>query len=99
MLQTAARSLGTAAGSLIAKNIGQRLGIDEFGVTDNEAIGGAALTIGQYLSPRLYLGYGVGLFEPGQVITLRYKLSRSLSLEVLNATQDQRAGLEYRKER
>jgi|HigsolmetaAR202D_1030399.scaffolds.fasta_scaffold01949_2 translocation and assembly module TamB len=99
MLQTAARSLGTAAGGVIAKSIGKRLGVDEFGVTDNEAIGGAALTIGQYLSPRLYLGYGVGLFEPGQVITLRYKLSRSLALEVLNATQDQRAGLEYRKEK
>ena len=99
MLQTAARSLGTAASGVIAKSIGKRLGVDEFGVTDNEAIGGAALTIGQYLSPRLYLGYGVGLFEPGQVITLRYKLSRSLALEVLNASQDQRAGLEYRKER
>ena len=99
MLQTAARSLGTAAGGLLAKNIGKRLGVDEVGVKDSEAIGGAALTVGQYLSPRLYLSYGVGLFEPGEVITLRYKLSRSLALEALNGPQDSRAGLEYRKER
>jgi translocation and assembly module TamB len=99
MLQTAARSLGTAAGGLLAKNIGKRLGVDELGIQDSKAIGGAALTVGQYLSPRLYLSYGVGLFEPGEVITLRYKLSRSLALEALNGPQDSRAGLEFRKER
>jgi translocation and assembly module TamB len=99
MLQTAARSLGAAAGGLLAKNIGRRLGVDEFGVEDSAALGGAALTVGQYLSPRLYLSYGVGLFEPGEVITLRYKLSRSLALEALNGPEDSRAGLQYRKER
>jgi translocation and assembly module TamB len=98
-LQTAARSLETAAGGLLAKNIGKRLGLDEVGVKDSEAIGGAALTVGQYLSPRLYLSYGVGLFEPGEVITLRYKLSKAIALEALNGPKDSRAGVEYRIER
>lgn len=98
-LQTAARSLETAAGGLIAKNIGKRLGLDEVGVKDSEAIGGAALTVGQYLSPRLYLSYGVGLFEPGEVISLRYKLSKAVALEALNGPKDSRAGIEYRIER
>jgi translocation and assembly module TamB len=98
-LQMAARSLGAAAGGLLAKSIGKRLGVDEVGIKDSEAIGGAALTVGQYLSPRLYLSYGVGLFEPGEVITLRYKLSKSLALEALNGPEDSRAGVQYRKER
>lgn len=98
-LQSAARSLGTAAGGLIAKNVGKRIGVDEFGIQENEEIGGTALTVGQYLSPRLYLSYGVGLFEPGEVLTLRYKLSKSLSVEVLNGTSGSRAGIEFRKER
>jgi translocation and assembly module TamB len=98
-LQTAARSLETAAGGLIAKNIGKRLGLDEVGIKDSEAIGGAALTVGQYLSPRLYLSYGVGLFEPGEVISLRYKLSKAIALEALNGPKDSRAGVEYRIER
>lgn len=98
-LQTAARSLGTAAGGLMAKNLGKRLGIDEFGITDNEMIGGSAFTIGQYLSPRLYLSYGVGLFEPGEVVTLRYKLIESLAVQVESGTEESRAGLEYRIER
>ena len=82
-----------------AKNVGRRIGVDELGIQESEAIGGAALTVGQYLSPRLYLSFGVGLFEPGEVLTLRYTLSHSLSLEVLNSTSGSRAGIEFRKER
>ncbi len=98
-LQSAARSLGTAAGGLLAKNIGRRLGIDELGIKASAAIGGEVLAIGQYLSPRLFLSYGVGLFKPGEVVTLRYKLSDALSLEAENATESSRAGVEYRIER
>jgi translocation and assembly module TamB len=98
-VQSAARSLGTAAGGLLAKNIGRRLGVDEITVKENEAIGGAALTVGQYLSPRLYLSYGVGLFDPGEVLTLRYKLSRDLALEALNGPEGTRAGIDYRREK
>jgi translocation and assembly module TamB len=68
-------------------------------VKDDEMIGGAALTVGQYLSPRLYLSYGVGLFEPGDVITLRYKLSEALALKTQRGPEDTRAGIEYRIEK
>jgi translocation and assembly module TamB len=98
-VQTAARTLGTAAGGLLAKNVGKRLGIDELGIKDNEMIGGAAFTVGQYLSPRLYLSYGVGLFDPGEVVTLRYKLTEELALQVQSGTDESRTGLEYRMER
>ncbi|MFL6547062.1 MAG: translocation/assembly module TamB domain-containing protein, partial [Povalibacter sp.] len=98
-MQSAARSLGTAAGGLLAKNLGKRLGVDELGVKDSEELGGAALTVGQYLSPRLYLSYGVGLFEPGEVVTLRYKLSDQFTIEALNGPRDSRAGVEYRIEK
>ena len=98
-LQSAARSLGTAAGGLLAKNVGRRLGLDEVGIKESAAIGGEVLTIGQYLSPRLYLSYGVGLFKPGEVVTLRYKLSDALSIEAENANESSRAGIEYRYEK
>lgn len=98
-VQAATRSLGAAAGGLLAKNVGRRLGADELAVKDDEMIGGAALTVGQYLSPRVYLSYGVGLFEPGEVITLRYKLSRDLSVQAQRGPEDTRAGIEFRTER
>ena len=100
MVGAAAQALGSAAGDLLAKSIGSRLGIDEIGVSSNEALGGeSAFTVGKYLSPRLYLSYGVGLFEPGQVITLRYRLSHRWNLEMQNATEFSRASLNYRLER
>jgi translocation and assembly module TamB len=98
-VQAATRSLGAAAGGLLAKNVGRRLGADELTVSDSEMLGGAALTVGQYLSPRVYLSYGVGLFEPGEVITLRYKLSRDLSVQAQRGPEDTRAGIEFRMQR
>ncbi|HEY0686445.1 MAG TPA: translocation/assembly module TamB domain-containing protein [Steroidobacter sp.] len=98
-VQAATRSLGAAAGGLLAKNVGRRLGADELAVKDDEMIGGAALTVGQYLSPRVYLSYGVGLFEPGEVITLRYKLSKDLSVQAQRGPEDTRAGIEYRTQK
>jgi translocation and assembly module TamB len=98
-MQSAARSIGVAGGGLLAKSLGKRLGVDELTVKDDEMIGGSALTVGQYLSPRLYLSYGVGLFEPGDVITLRYKLSDELALQTQRGPEDTRAGIEYRIEK
>jgi translocation and assembly module TamB len=98
-MQTAARSIGAAGGGLLAKSLGKRLGVDELAVKDDEMIGGAALTVGQYLSPRLYLSYGVGLFEPGDVITLRYKLSEQFAVQTQRGPEDTRAGIEYRIEK
>jgi len=98
-LASATQSLEGAAGGLVAKRIGKRLGLDEAGVEENEMIGGSALTIGEYLSPRLYLSYGVGLFQPGEVIALRYKLSDDIGVKVQRGTEETRAGVEYRIER
>lgn len=99
MVQSAARSLGGAAGNLLAKSLGRRLGVDQIGIENSEEIGGSAFTIGEYLSPRLYLSYGVGLFEPGQIVTLRYEISRRLAIEVRQGSESQRAGIQYRVER
>jgi translocation and assembly module TamB len=98
-LASATRSLEGGAAGLVAKRVGQRLGLDEAGVEENEMIGGSALTIGEYLSPRLYLSYGVGLFEPGEVIGLRYKLSDDVGVKVQRGSEETRAGIEYRIER
>ncbi|HEX7341841.1 MAG TPA: translocation/assembly module TamB domain-containing protein [Rhodanobacteraceae bacterium] len=98
MVDAAAQALGSAAGDLLAKGIGAKLGIDA-SVSNSEALGTAAFTVGKYLSPRLYLSYGVGLFDPGQVITLRYILSSRWNFEAEQATTFSRASFNYRIER
>ncbi len=100
LVTSAAQSLGSAAGNLLAKSIGSQLGIADIGVSNSEALGGSsAFTVGKYLSPRLYLSYGVGLFEPGQVITLRYRLSHRWNFQAENATNFNRASFNYRYEK
>lgn len=100
MVGAAAQALGSAAGNLLAKSIGTKLGVDDISVSSNAALGGnSAFTVGKYLSPRLYLSYGVGLFEPGQVVTLRYRLGHRWNLEAQSATDFNRASLNYRIEK
>ena len=92
------RGAASAGGDLLAKRIGARTGLDT-GVSDNSALGGAAFTVGKYLSPKLYLSYGVGLFTPGEVITLRYLFSTRFNFEAQNASTGNRAGINYRWEK
>lgn len=98
-LAAATQSLQGAGAGLVAKRIGARLGLDEATVEENDMIGGSALTIGEYLSPRLYLSYGVGLFEPGEVIGLRYKLTDGVGVRIQRGSEETRAGVEYRVEK
>jgi translocation and assembly module TamB len=100
MVSAAAQALGSAGGDLLAKRIGSKLGVDDIGVSSNEALGGSsAFSVGKYLSPRLYLSYGVGLFEPGEVITLRYRFGKRWNFEAQQATEFSRASFNYRYEK
>ena len=94
-LTQAAAALG---GNLLAKNLGARMGLDEVEVADNRALGGAALTVGMHLSPRLHVSYGVALFGSGQVVTFKYLLSRLWNIQIDSGTEN-RAALNYRLER
>ncbi|MBM7126638.1 translocation/assembly module TamB domain-containing protein [Dyella flava] len=99
-VNAAAQALGSATGNLLAKSIGSKLGISDIGVSSSDALNGnSAFTVGKYLSPRLYLSYGIGLFEPGQIITLRYMLSKRWNFEAQNATDFNRASVNYRIEK
>ena len=58
---SAAQSVGSVLGNRLAKKLGGKVGfIDEVGVEQNNDLGGSAFTVGKYLSPRLFVSYGVG---------------------------------------
>lgn len=68
-------------------------------VTGKPMTGGASFTFGKYLSPKLYLSYGVGIFEPGEVVTLRYLINPKWNFEAINTSEGNRAGINYRIEK
>lgn len=81
-LETAQAKSGTASnealaqgGAMLLQEVGSRLGIEDVGVEANQYIqNDSSLVLGKYLSPRLYVSYGVSLTEELQVLKLRYSL-------------------------
>lgn len=96
-LSGAASALGLVGGDLLASRLRGSLGLDEFGISNDTALDGEAFTIGKYLSPRLYVGYGIGLLTRGEVFTARFLLTDRLDLEA-SSGQTQRAAINYRIE-
>jgi autotransporter translocation and assembly factor TamB len=80
LLSRAATSLGIRGGNLLARRLAARYGIDELGIETEGGVETASLVVGTYLSPRLYVSYGLGLFEPISTLTLRYVLSSRWTL-------------------
>jgi len=100
VVSSAAQSVGSVLGNRLAKKLGGKMGfIDEIGVEQNTDLGGNAFTVGKYLSPRFFISYGVGLFEPGSTMTVRYEFTKHWSLEANQAPEDGHAGIRYRIEK
>ncbi len=80
-LSNAAASLGLRGGNMLAQRIARRFGIDEARIETEGAWEEASFYAGKYLSPRLYLSYGIGLFDAASLFRIRYMLSRRWTLQ------------------
>jgi len=89
----------SAGGNLLASQLGTKLGLDNAGVSDSRALGGSVLGVGKFLSPKLYVGYGVSLLGTGQVLTLKYLLRKGFDIEIESSTVENRASANWRKEK
>ncbi len=92
----AALSLGIAGGDALASRIGKVIGLDQVSLgadstssawqSSNSSLPGVPgtdqtrFTVGKYLSPKLFVSYGVGLFDNGNVLRLLYDLGRGFKL-------------------
>jgi len=95
----AASAALTAGGSLLASQLGTRIGLDDAGVMESRALGGSVLGVGKYLSPKLYVSYGVSLLGTGQVLTLKYLLRKGFDIEIESSTVENRASVNWRTEK
>ncbi|WP_236953329.1 translocation/assembly module TamB domain-containing protein [Immundisolibacter cernigliae] len=97
LLMQAAASVGMRGGGTLVKRLGQTLGFDEAQL-GGDGNGGANLALGRYLTPRLFVGYGLTLAEQTNAVTLRYTLTQRWLLEVVSGLT-QTADLLYQLER
>lgn len=98
--QVTAASAALSAGSgLLASQLGAKLGLDDAGVSQSRALGGSVIGFGKYISPKLYIGYGVSMVGSGSVLTLKYLLRRGFDLELESSTVENRGSLNWRREK
>lgn len=82
-VSNAAMSLGLSGGDYLAGQIGKSVGLDTIsvGAQPGEDASAAQLTLGKYLTPRLFVSYGLGLFQPGNSFKMLYDIGRGFKLQ------------------
>lgn len=97
--QLSAATAALSAGNLLASQLGAKIGLDDAGVIESRALGGSVLGVGKYLSPRLYVSYGVSLLGTGQVVTLKYLLRKGFDIQIESSTVENRGSVNWRHEK
>jgi translocation and assembly module TamB len=83
-LANAATSLGIKGGNMLAKRLAARYGLEEARIETKGSLQEASVVVAKYLSPKLYVSFGMGLFEPVNTFRIRYLLSDKWSLQAEN---------------
>lgn len=60
-------------GAILAQQIGSRVGIEDVGI-ESSLTNETSIVLGKYLSPKLYVSYGISLTESLNTLKLRYTL-------------------------
>lgn len=75
VLAGAANTAGLIGGNYLAGYIGRQFGLEEARVETDPTSQSPWVVMGTYLSPRLYVRYGVGVYEDAYSIIVRYSLT------------------------
>lgn len=73
--------LGLARGRGISERFRNTLGLDTLAITNTGDINNSLLTVGKYLSPSLFVRYGLGLFDNQSKVAVDYELTETLKLQ------------------
>ncbi|MFT4257443.1 MAG: translocation/assembly module TamB domain-containing protein [Pseudoxanthomonas sp.] len=95
----AANSALSAGAGLLASQLGAKIGLDDAGVLESRTLGGSVFGIGKYLSPKLYVSYGVSMVGEGSAVTLKYLMRKGFDVEIESSTIETRGSLNWRKEK
>lgn len=100
-MNQAATALGVRAGDFLTKRLGGGLGLDQVGIEvpageDNAA---AALVLGKYLTPDLYVSYGISLLQALSTLRIEYALSPDWRVVTESSAERNSADVFFVKER
>lgn len=87
--------LGSKGTDILGESIQDTFGLDEFGIDSTMNPNDTSFYIGKYLSPKLYVKYGVGLFENTNTFLVRYLLSERFIIETTASSEAQGGDIFY----
>ncbi|RUO57311.1 translocation/assembly module TamB domain-containing protein [Pseudidiomarina insulisalsae] len=91
--------LGAKGTEALSGSIQDTFGIDEVGVDTDPTTRETSFYIGKYLSPRLYIKYGIGLLESTNTFMMRYQLTEQILIKTMSSTRSQSGDIFYTFER
>jgi translocation and assembly module TamB len=98
LLFKAANALGFGTDTL-TRGLGEAFGLDTLEFNPDASGNGSALSLGKFLTPNLYIGYGVGLLDNANTFIVKYRLTQRLSFESNASAAGTGADLTYTLER
>jgi translocation and assembly module TamB len=84
---TALLQLGIAGAGKITGKVFGKLGIEDFRVDSRKLEGGTEVQLSGYLTPDIYLRYGVSTFEKVNTLRVRYRLSPRFFVEAVSGVE------------
>jgi translocation and assembly module TamB len=96
-VSNASNALALQGGGLIASQIGRRIGLEAVSV-ESSGLNDTSLVLGKFLSPRLFVSYGISLTESINTFKARYSISDHWLLKG-ESGQNQSGDVEFRIER
>ncbi len=74
-------NLGIDRGQGLTNQIRDKLGLDTLAVESTGNINNSVLTIGKYLTPEIFVRYGVGLFDSQPKVSVDYSITDRIKLQ------------------
>ncbi|MES1192006.1 MAG: translocation/assembly module TamB domain-containing protein [Steroidobacter sp.] len=96
-VRSATSSLALQGGGYLAAQLGHRIGLEEVGV-ETDGNNQSSLVLGKFLSPRLYVSYGISLTQAINTLKLRYTLSKHWTIKT-EAGEAKSADVEFKIDR
>lgn len=91
--------LGAKGTEALGKSVQETFGFDEFGLDSDSATRETSFYIGKYLSPKLYVKYGIGLLDTTNTFLIRYQLTERLLIESMTSASAQGGDIFYTLEK
>jgi translocation and assembly module TamB len=87
LVSTMATTMGMGGSELLAHGLATGLGIEQVRIQAGANANATSVMLGSHLSPKLYMSYGMGLFEATPAVQLRYVIDRRWTIEAEAAQQ------------